>query len=517
MLTRGLLHFAESQAEQKVLSRRFRDGKLTRLLPSVYVDATASLEDKSAAIRTHLLDILGFAFRGTVLAWRNAVTLKPDDTETVYLIDALGVRSARRQRLDSLTIQVLPGDTTTGVERLTPQLSRMTLARVLLESLQAELNPKRGREKFLSQAETEAALMRHLETYGEAGLKRLGDEVRDLAEAMPAETKVVTALQQRIDALLATRETKGILVTAPGIAHAHGDPFDAVRLAQFERLADYLTGFDFPPLPFDWNKAAWRTASFFESYFSNYIEGTELTIEEAVQVMFEGEPLHNRSGDSHDVAGCYRLCADAEEMAVTPTTADEFLRLLQTRHRILLAGRPDKNPGLFKARDNQAGTTHFVRPIHVIGTLTRGFNIYQQVPAGLKRAIFMHFLVTEVHPMEDGNGRLGRIMLNAELVADGQYKIIVPTVMRDDYLNGQRAATHKNDFRVISKVLFQLQHYCANLPLAFYDDTLHKLEADGALRLPDDGIAFFNRARAPYRFDERAVRCGALQDEIQQS
>jgi len=505
MLTRGPLHFAQSQAEQKTLSKRFREGKLTRLLPSVYADATVSPEDRSAAIRVHLLDILGFAFRGTVLAWRNAITLTPDDAGTVYLISALGARSARRQRLDFLTIQVLPGDTTTGVERLTPHLSRMTLARVLLESLRAELNPKRGREKFLSQTETEATLVRHLETYGEDGLKRLGDEVHDLAETTAADAAVVAALRQRIGALLATQEAKGILVTAPGLAHAHGDPFDAARLVQFEQLAGYLAGFDFPPLPFDWNKAAWRTASFFESYFSNYIEGTEMTVAEAVQVMFEGKPLHNRSGDSHDVAGCYSLCADAEEMAVTPTTADEFLRLLQTRHRILLAGRPDKNPGVFKTRDNQAGTTHFVHPTHVIGTLTRGFDIYQQVPAGLKRAIFMHFLVTEVHPMDDGNGRLGRIMLNAELVADGQHKIIVPIVMRDDYLNGQRAATHKNDFRVISKVLFQLQHYSANLSLAFYDDTLHKLETDGALRLPDDGIAIFNRARAPYRFDERAV------------
>jgi hypothetical protein len=513
MRTKGPFTFAETTSDQKTLSKRFREGKLARLLPGVYIDAAVIGEQRSTAVRTYLLDILGFASRDCALAWRNAVTLKPDDNGTVYLINAIGARSARRQQLDTLEIQVLPGDVSKGVERVTPELLRMTEARVLLESLQSELSRRRGWEKFLNREEMEAVLVKHLETYGEAGLKRLGDEVQELAATSGADIKsdnapdneAIDLLRERIGALLATREANGILVTAPALAHARGEPFDPTRIARFEQLASYLAGFEFPALPFEWNRVAWRTASFFESYFSNYIEGTEMTIEEAAQVMFEGKELQNRSGDSHDVAGCFRICGDAEEMAVTPKTADELLRLLQTRHRILLAGRPDKNPGSFKQRDNQAGSTYFVRSDQVIGTLTRGFDIYLQVPTGLKRAIFMQFLVTEVHPMDDGNGRLGRIMMNAELVADSQHKIIVPTVMRDDYLNGQRAATRSGDFRVISKVLYQLQHYSASLPLSFYDDTLSRITSDGGLNTPDEGLPLFNRARAPFRFDERAI------------
>ena len=41
----------------------------------------------------------------------------------------------------------------------------------------------------------------------------------------------------------------------------------------------------------------------------------------------------------------------------------------------------------------------------------------------------------EVHPFNDGNGRISRIMMNAELVAADQSKIIIPTVFREDYLN----------------------------------------------------------------------------------
>ena len=32
----------------------------------------------------------------------------------------------------------------------------------------------------------------------------------------------------------------------------------------------------------------------------------------------------------------------------------------------------------------------------------------------IARAIYMMFLVSEVHPFDDGNGRMARIMMNAE-------------------------------------------------------------------------------------------------------
>jgi hypothetical protein len=45
-------------------------------------------------------------------------------------------------------------------------------ARVLLESIQAENAGRRGGEKFLSREDTEAEIVRRLDTYGEAELNR---------------------------------------------------------------------------------------------------------------------------------------------------------------------------------------------------------------------------------------------------------------------------------------------------------------------------------------------------------
>jgi len=63
----------------------------------------------------------------------------------------------------------------------------------------------------------------------------------------------------------------------------------------------------------------------------------------------------------------------------------------------------------------------------VRGTLARGYEFMQGLPEPFQRAVYIIVLVSEVHPFVDGNGRLARIMMNAELVAGKQERIINPT------------------------------------------------------------------------------------------
>src|SRR5205823_6347889 len=136
----------------------------------------------------------------------------------------------------------------------------------------------------------------------------------------------------------------------------------------------------------------------------------------------------------HDVLGTFRIVSDLTEMSRIPTNADEFEALLKDRHARIMEGRPDKKPGEFKTQGNQAGNTAFVIPDLARGTLEKGFEFLNALGEPLQRAIFMMFLVSEVHPFVDGNGRVARAMMNAELVATGQERIIIPTAYRTDYL-----------------------------------------------------------------------------------
>ncbi|HZK93079.1 MAG TPA: Fic family protein [Prolixibacteraceae bacterium] len=107
-------------------------------------------------------------------------------------------------------------------------------------------------------------------------------------------------------------------------------------------------------------------------------------------------------------------------MNKTPATHEELFLLLQNRHRILMREREDCNPGLFKEINNQAGSTFFVDHTLVKGTLQHSFKYYLALKEPMARALFMMFLISEVHPFLDRNGRISRIMMNAELFRGDQ-------------------------------------------------------------------------------------------------
>jgi Fic family protein len=73
----------------------------------------------------------------------------------------------------------------------------------------------------------------------------------------------------------------------------------------------------------------------------------------------------------------------------------------------------------------------------------------------------MMFFIAEVHPFTDGNGRIARIMMNAELVAEGEHRIIVPTVYRNNYLVALKALTHNRQPQPLLRTLDFAQRYTA--------------------------------------------------------
>jgi hypothetical protein len=96
--------------------------------------------------------------------------------------------------------------------------------------------------------------------------------------------------------------------------------------------------------------------------FSNYIEGTTFTVEEAEEIVFHGQMVENRSEDSHDVLGTLNAAATAPWRDQPPITADDFLLWLRSVNALVMQSRLDKRPGEWKEKPNQAGSKLFVVP-----------------------------------------------------------------------------------------------------------------------------------------------------------
>jgi Fic family protein len=180
------------------------------------------------------------------------------------------------------------------------------------------------------------------------------------------------------------------------------------------------------------------------------------------------------------------------EMSRLSGDFEEFLAILRRRHATFMEGRPDRNPGTFKSGINRAGQTTFVAPDLVIGTLERGFEFLQGLGEAFQRAVFTMFVIAEVHPFADGNGRAARIMMNAELVAAGEERIVIPTAYRQDYLTALRALSRTSTAAPLPRMLEYAQRYTHAIDWSDFDAARSVLDRTGAF---DEGEAV--RLRMP--------------------
>ena len=297
-------------------------------------------------------------------------------------------------------------------------------------------------------------------------------------------------LDQLISDLLATGKSKRL--TAPvAIARSLGEPFDPARIKLFEGMYEELAGNIFPEYKPSASVKAYKTFAFFEGYFSNYIEGTEFTVSEAKEIVLRETPMPARDEDSHDILGTYRIVSDKKEMSICPSTPDEFLDLLRTRHAVLLGARTSKRRGEFKDRNNRAGNTKFVDWSLVNGTLKKGFDWYVLLKDPFAKALYMMFLVSEVHPFLDGNGRIARVMMNAELSSKGQSKIMIPTVYREDYMGALRKLTRQQIADPYIRMLARAYEFSATLKQESIDEMERYLEECDAFKEPNEGKLSF--------------------------
>jgi fido (protein-threonine AMPylation protein) len=100
----------------------------------------------------------------------------------------------------------------------------------------------------------------------------------------------------------------------------------------------------------------------------------------------------------------------------------------------------------------------------------------------------MMFLVSEVHPFADGNGRIARVMMNSELHAKGQERIIIPNVFRTEYLQSLKALTHNQRVDGLVSVMDYAQRFVAGIDFSDYAKAVIQLQDCHAFSAPADAM-----------------------------
>lgn len=465
--------FVSDKSITREVSRAVKAGKLRKLASRLYTRNMA--DPPEAVVARHLWNIVAGYFPGALIADRTALENAPASDGSVCLVTETG----RDIKLPGHTLRPRRGSGPLPTDR--PFIAGLFLsstARAYLENLRSSRARGGLLARTLGRAEIEDRLDTMIRRSGEGAANRLRDEIHASASALHLGDEAAT-LDALIGTLLGTRDAE---LTAPAaIARRQGRPYDPDRLALFQTLHAALR--DHPPLARiapDRTPDGNATLAFFEAYFSNFIEGTEFAIEEAADIVFRGVIPNERPEDAHDVLGTWRIVSDDREMHRTPADAATLEALLKARHAAIMESRPDKLPGAFKQTENRAGSTVFVAPDLVAGTLAQGFDLGRSLETPFQRAVFMMFLIAEVHPFADGNGRTARIMMNAELVAAGEERIVVPTVYRANYLSALKALSQTGHPEPLIRMLDYAQKWTAAVEWRSVEETRRVLDACNA-------------------------------------
>ena len=467
-----------------MITRLKKEEKIRKIASRVY---TSNLTDTPEIIvGRNLYRIIGLLYPGALISHRSAFELRPSAEGHFYLTYAYTKNIA----LPGVTLHLVSGPKPIGID--IPFLDGLFIsnpARAFLENLQLGY-VRNGISKCLPQAQLEQRLEKKLLANGEKELNHLRDQAREIASELKMD-KEFRLLDKIIGAILSSREAES-LQSETAQAWAAGEPYDTQRIELFTSLYEHLANKDFKHYAdINTSEPAYKNFAFFESYFSNYIEGTEFEVEEAKQIVDTGVALPTRDEDSHDVLGTFYITSNRREMSILPKNPDDLIGILQRRHSILLSARPSKSPGLFKEQNNKAGNSHFVDYRLVRGTLKKGFEIYRAIQDPVAKAYFILFMISEVHPFTDGNGRISRIMMNAELTAAGMPKIIIPTVFRIDYIDALKRLTQNGEPATIIRAMERVRLFSSGLDGSDYDSLKTYLEQCNAFRDEQEYILRF--------------------------
>lgn len=188
------------------------------------------------------------------------------------------------------------------------------------------------------------------------------------------------------------------------------------------------------------------------AYNSNHMEGSTLTHDQT-RLIYETHTVGVDAGvlnvdDIIETVNHFR-CFD---MIVDQASNELSMRLIKNLHRTLKAGTSDAANswfavGEFKRIPNEVGGRETTLPERVDEELRSLLQEYNQMGSHtLEDIVAFHVQFERIHPFQDGNGRVGRLILFKECLRFGIIPLILSDDMRFYYYRGLAAWDEERGF-----------------------------------------------------------------------
>lgn len=109
--------------------------------------------------------------------------------------------------------------------------------------------------------------------------------------------------------------------------------------------------------------------------------------------------------------------------------------------------------------------SHVPPPVEAVRDMMPAlFDLLETEPDASVRAVLGHFLFVFIHPYMDGNGRIGRFLMNAMLASGGYPWTVIEVVRRSEYMDALNEASSKGNIVPFAQfVASSMHHYAGHL------------------------------------------------------
>lgn len=190
-------------------------------------------------------------------------------------------------------------------------------------------------------------------------------------------------------------------------------------------------------------------------YNSNAIENSTLTLKETEKILLEMEVSRNLS--LREVFEAKNLARVSEYIQKKSQEKELDKEMILTLHKMLISNIEDQIAGRFRQAGEYVRVGTYIAPPpekveQLIEESLIEYNSNQETYFSDQIAQF-HLKFEHIHPFIDGNGRIGRVIINYQLQRMGYPPVIIRNKGKKEYYKAFREYDDKRNTKIMNRII----------------------------------------------------------------